>query len=333
MPRVDSYTKSDMKKVLREHFRELQKYENSVDLSRSNQNIIYGNFHNAEEFSMAIQRRANTIMNGRDIQKQTNLMSEWCVSMPKDFKGNPKEFFDCVYQFYQGRYGAENVIGAFAHMDETNPHMHICFVPEATSRKTGNKTVSSASLLTRAELHECQQALDDCCAMKFGKHKMILTGKTKGDNLTVKQLKAQTEREQAIRNEYEQKLALLNEFMTTHNIKRNGTTLSYQEAFEEWVEARNKPVEAPVEQKPIEKPVEVPKKPVEAKKREIPTVEGEQLQEALESIPEAKPDASELTRIKHTGSTAYDERMAFIKQSTAEAQRFADRDSSDVWSK
>lgn len=40
-----------------------------------------------------------------------------------------KRFFELVYLFLTERYGEENVISAYVHMDETTPHMHFLFVP------------------------------------------------------------------------------------------------------------------------------------------------------------------------------------------------------------
>ena len=67
------------------------------------------------------------------------------------------------------RYGADNVIAGYVHMDETTPQIHVCVVPEAISRKTGRRTVSSASLLTRAELRNFHQDLKKEMLKVFGK--------------------------------------------------------------------------------------------------------------------------------------------------------------------
>lgn len=253
MARVDSYTKADSKKILREHFRELQDYKNNVDLSKSRSNKIYGNYKNANDFMLAAQRRVNEIMAGRDVQKQTNVISEWVVSLPKDLKeGNEERFFDTVYEFCEARYGKQNVIGAFVHNDETNPHIHVCFVPEAVSRKTNKKTVSSASLLTRKELSSFQTDLENQCTSVFGQSKLIRNGKTKGEQLSMEQLKQVTAREQ----ELEKRIALMEEYMKGLAIKQSDKTR--YDLFEEWLESKqkpktkaNEPVKQPVKQEPV----------------------------------------------------------------------------------
>lgn len=40
-----------------------------------------------------------------------------------------KEFFKQSYEYLKDRYGEKNIVSATIHMDETNPHMHLCSVP------------------------------------------------------------------------------------------------------------------------------------------------------------------------------------------------------------
>ena len=52
------------------------------------------------------------------------------VTAPKDLpEQEHKAFFQASYDFLQQRYGRENVVSAYVHMDEVTPHMHFAFVP------------------------------------------------------------------------------------------------------------------------------------------------------------------------------------------------------------
>lgn len=209
MAHVDSYTKSDVKKILKEHDRTAQSYKNYVDSNRTKLNWSYGKQLSADEKLSKLVDRCADIMNGKPMQSQTNVMSEWVVTYPESecvkssYKHGKKirhyhqptdaqhckKFFDIVYEFACDRYGKENIISADVHMDETTPQIHIAFIPEATSRKTGKKTVSSASLLTRKELKGFHIDLQACMVQEFGKNDYILNGRTKG-NYTTDELKA-----------------------------------------------------------------------------------------------------------------------------------------------
>lgn len=313
MAHLMSFTKSDLRKVLREYFRELDKdhYKNEVDISRSSENYSFGNCKSAKECLENIQMRVNTIMQGRDVQKQTNLASTWVITCPEDFVGDrdkEKQFFTTCYEFCKDRYGEANVIGAFIHNDETTPHMHVVVVPEAESRKTHKVTVSSASRFTRAELHEFHEDLENECFQKFGKHKLIKNGKTKG-NFSLEQLKEATARENAIKQEYDNQIALYREYLERCNAL---------DKFEKWVEKRDKqsdnqpqkeasdPVRETVtvqdekqaenEQKQVSEVVNATQKPVEAPQKPV-TV--------------SKP----ADHIVGRGKSEYDRMEDFIKQS------------------
>ena len=61
-----------------------------------------------------------------------------------------KAFFEDSTKFFMDRYGAENVVNATVHMDETTPHMHLGVVPITGER------LSAKNLFTRKELISLQ---------------------------------------------------------------------------------------------------------------------------------------------------------------------------------
>lgn len=218
MGRLASYSKKSIVRVLKEHERSLTFYKNDVDQNRIHLNYTFGaGSKSAEDVLQLIENRCKAIMGDRRIQDQTNLMSDWVFTYPKSLcekkkydtgevskkTGEPiyktyyspkdpehcKKWMTTIYEFCQQRYGAENVIAGYVHMDETTPHIDINLVPEAVSRKTGKQTVSSASLFTRTELRKCQQELEACMEKEFNHKGMILNGRTAG-NYTIDELKA-----------------------------------------------------------------------------------------------------------------------------------------------
>lgn len=68
--------------------------------------------------------------------KATNVMSDLIVTLPRNerLEGREREFFEAVYRFIVENYVHERyVLGAWVHMDETQPHMHFAFVPLVSS--------------------------------------------------------------------------------------------------------------------------------------------------------------------------------------------------------
>ena len=232
MAHLESYPKQSIKKILKEHDRTATAYKNDVDLNRTKLNYGFGHWKSsAEDNYKLFQKRATDIMNGRDLQSHTNIMSEWVITYPSwlctqeqydtgrvDKNGKPiiktynkpidenscQDFFATAYAFAMNKYGKDNVMAGYVHMDETTPHLAIDLVPEAISRKTGENTVSSASLFTRKHLSQFQKEIDQVMYDRFHIKGMILNGKTKG-NLSTEDLKARTKQAKQLQ-EQEDKL-------------------------------------------------------------------------------------------------------------------------------
>lgn len=50
-----------------------------------------------------------------------------------------QEFFNHAYQYFSKTFDEENIISAVVHMDEANPHMHLCFVPITKDNRLSSK--------------------------------------------------------------------------------------------------------------------------------------------------------------------------------------------------
>lgn len=64
-------------------------------------------------------------------KKETNVLSDWVVTLPKNpaLEGREREFFEQAYAFLCERVPEEMRLGAWVHMDENQPHMHFAFSP------------------------------------------------------------------------------------------------------------------------------------------------------------------------------------------------------------
>ena len=66
-------------------------------------------------------------------RKNVNVMMSWLVTLPQNLNDKDlqekRKFFEKSYEFLKARYGAENVISAYVHMDEAQPHMHFAWTP------------------------------------------------------------------------------------------------------------------------------------------------------------------------------------------------------------
>jgi uncharacterized protein (DUF1778 family) len=132
-------------------------------------------------------------------------MCSWIVTKPTAItEKETAEFFKETYKFLENRYGRENVISAYVHMDETTPHLHFAFVPitKNTGKKKGAKTakeytVSADNVITRKELTIFHTELATHMYNVFNRDVGISSGITEkqGGNKTIQELKATTQAE------------------------------------------------------------------------------------------------------------------------------------------
>lgn len=90
-------------------------------------------------------------------RKDVNVLCSWVVTAPKDLENLPEEFFEKSYAFLENKYGKENVVSSYVHMDEVTPHMHFAFVPVVHDKKKDCLKVSAKDCINKAELKKFHQ--------------------------------------------------------------------------------------------------------------------------------------------------------------------------------
>lgn len=154
MAHFAKYTQSQVGHLFNHYNRDKEK-----EVERSNKNIDREETHNnynlmerdvspQEYFNQRLGELYH--MNRADI----NVMVDVIVTLPKDYKGDSREFFSHTVDFLNSRYGADNCIGAFVHMDEKNPHLHYSFIPVTPDRKHKDyeHKVNAKAVVSRTEL-------------------------------------------------------------------------------------------------------------------------------------------------------------------------------------
>lgn len=87
-------------------------------------------------------------MAGRAVRSDANVLFDWVVTLPQDCPPeSAREFFSGVLEFIQGRYGADNVLGAYVHMDETTPHVHVPVLPMIDGKLQASKMINRNDLM------------------------------------------------------------------------------------------------------------------------------------------------------------------------------------------
>lgn len=137
-----------------------------------------------------------------------NVMCDWVVTAPKELPAeHQREFFEVVYKHLADKYGEKNVISAYVHMDEKQPHMHFAFVPVVYDVKKDKEKVSAKEALNRSQLKrfhpELQEVIDNWIEEKeYDFECNVLNGATENGNKTIEELKIESLKEIRKEEEY-----------------------------------------------------------------------------------------------------------------------------------
>lgn len=122
-------------------------------------------------------------------RNNVNWLVSWVVTIPADYTGSQELFFKEVYNFFEKKYGKENVVSSYVHLDETSPHMHFCFVPVIYDEKKQTYKVNAKVCINKVELQKIHPEMQEYLEEKLQTKVNILNGATKEGNKTVEQLK------------------------------------------------------------------------------------------------------------------------------------------------
>lgn len=164
---MEKYKRQEVSPVEEENERDesYQATNPNIDNSRTQDN--YHIIHPFKSYIEIINSRLAQLELKRKIRSDAILMNSFVVTSDGEFfKGlhpwEQRDFFrDCV-QFFENKYGKENMISAIVHMDETTPHLHLNFVP------VNNGRLSSKSLFDRQKLAQLQTELWEQVGKKYG---------------------------------------------------------------------------------------------------------------------------------------------------------------------
>jgi regulator of replication initiation timing len=187
----------------------------SIDLSKSELNYNLAPERNISQGDFIKKRCTEDgvrCMNRKDV----NVMCSWIVTAPQKLpEENHKQFFEEAYKFLSNRYGEENVVSAYVHNDETQPHIHFAFVPVVADKKRGGYKVSAKELVNKSDLLRFHPDLSKHMISVFGYDIGVENGATALGNQTVEQLKAGEE----LKKDLNEKIENLNqqvEFVQDH---------------------------------------------------------------------------------------------------------------------
>lgn len=133
----------------------------NIDPERAHLNYTLITEHRGEETDREfIDARVNNLVHRETVA--TIKMVDVCLTVPADYKGNIERFFESSFNFMADRYGRENVIGGYVHMDEKDarPHMHFAFVPAYHDREQDVDRLNAKKVVCRTDLRSFHKDLE-----------------------------------------------------------------------------------------------------------------------------------------------------------------------------
>ena len=162
-----------------------------IDLLRSNQNYNLAPNRGMTQ-NEYLQERLSEVYHVK--KKDLNVMCSWVITAPDDLpQEKQRAFFQSAYRFMALRYGEENVISSYVHLDENlakgHAHMHFAFIPVVYDVKRERFKVSAKEAVSKAELKSIHKDMEVFLAEELDFHVHMLNGRTAAGNKSIKELK------------------------------------------------------------------------------------------------------------------------------------------------
>ncbi len=197
MAHVQKSTKSQVGGLTRHYERfkkengEYIKFNNQeIDVTKSHLNYNLATHQNMNQLDFIKKRTAEVNCPNR---KEINVMCSWVITKPKELNPDAQDlFFQEVYKFLENRYGKENVISAYVHLDETTPHVHFAFVPIKFDEKKQKYKVCAKEVVNRQDLRTFHKDLTRHMENIFKRDIGLINEATKNGNKSIEELKNET---------------------------------------------------------------------------------------------------------------------------------------------
>lgn len=208
MAHLTKYTKGQLPHLLKHDSRakdrngEYIRFGNQeIDTSRTHLNYnLHERNDGLSDYEYIKQRGEKYLAKNVVNRSNVNWAGSWVITLPESLREAPEEaqkkFFIVAHDFLVRRYGYENIVSAYVHNDESNPHMHAKITPVIWDREKQKYRHSAKDMFDKGELYEFHQHLARRMEQEFGFDVGVVDkGKDKAKRLpnkSVEELKAET---------------------------------------------------------------------------------------------------------------------------------------------
>lgn len=157
--------------IEKHHERKKEHYGSNPDIDRERTELNYHLIQPRLQYYSEIQTRIEKAQRENPqckVRKDSVKFIDTIVTATPEYlsKLPPEEvrrYFEHALDFLKAEVGEENIFSAVVHMDEYNPHMHLCFVPLTRDKRLSAKEIMG----DRDKLVEWQDKFHDHMAAQF----------------------------------------------------------------------------------------------------------------------------------------------------------------------
>ena len=137
-----------------------------VDMSRSEDNY---DLISCDNYKRSIKEKlSNLVESSRAVRKDAVVVCNFIVTSDNETMNalgadRQRQFFQDSVKWFSDRYGADRVLNATVHMDETTPHLHIGVMPI-----TQDGRLSAKAIFTKTEMKAIQTEFARDVGEKYG---------------------------------------------------------------------------------------------------------------------------------------------------------------------
>ncbi len=188
------------------HERKKENYASNPDIDKTRSGLNYHLVEPKHKYYAEIQSRIEAAK--CKVRKDSIRFIDTIVTASPEFfaqhsQADARKYFETALDFLKQEVGQKNIFSAVVHMDERNPHMHLCFVPLTKDKRLSAKDIIG----NRNKLVEWQDKFYDCMTMEFPQlergESAAVTKRKHVPTWLFKQANRLTEEMSAIQNEIE----------------------------------------------------------------------------------------------------------------------------------
>ncbi len=193
MAHLEKFTAADSGRMLEHYDRSKPSLGEHIEKSRTAQN--YNLAHNLQPLPQKefLQARLEKVAHAN--RKDLVAFCDVVLTLPQGEEAIEREFFKVSFDFFCERFGRENVISAYVHKDEVQPHMHFAFTPVIEDER--GKRFCAKKVCERRQFQTLHIDLSNALVKHFGRDVGVLNGATVDGNRTIGQLKRVDEKYEA----------------------------------------------------------------------------------------------------------------------------------------